>query len=203
MKINRPNRHQGTCALYVLSPYYPHEDDDDRAGGDGWRHDVGPRTVRRASDFAGAWPEWVERDGFGPIGVGPVGRPRQPGLGGLRNPVPRGSVCPGIARGAATRAHQAYGGNRAVQCSMGCNHGHHRAGRRVSRAIKKPGSDTTPNARRTRPMVTITLSPKAISMLDDAANCLGMSRSAAVEWMIRDHCAMTTPASNPRRRAGG
>jgi predicted transcriptional regulator len=44
---------------------------------------------------------------------------------------------------------------------------------------------TTPNARRTRPMVTITLSPEALARLDAIAAERGQSRSGAVEQLIR------------------
>lgn len=45
--------------------------------------------------------------------------------------------------------------------------------------------DTTPNARRKRPMVTLTLSPEALARLDAIASERGQSRSGAVEQLIR------------------
>jgi ribbon-helix-helix CopG family protein len=42
-----------------------------------------------------------------------------------------------------------------------------------------------PNARRKRPMVTLTLSPEAIARVDAIASERGQSRSGAVEQLIR------------------
>ena len=51
--------------------------------------------------------------------------------------------------------------------------------------MTRSGTPTTLNARRTRPMVTITLSPDAIARLDEIAAARGQTRSGAVEQLIR------------------
>ena len=51
---------------------------------------------------------------------------------------------------------------------------------------KRSGTPTTPNAKRTRPMVTITLSPEALARLDAIAAERGRSRSGAVEQLVRN-----------------
>jgi metal-responsive CopG/Arc/MetJ family transcriptional regulator len=50
----------------------------------------------------------------------------------------------------------------------------------------RSGTPTTPNAKRTRPMVTLTLSPEALARLDAIAAERGQSRSGAVEALIRN-----------------
>jgi metal-responsive CopG/Arc/MetJ family transcriptional regulator len=50
---------------------------------------------------------------------------------------------------------------------------------------KRSGTSTTPNAKRTRPMVTLTLSPEALARLDAIAAERGQSRSGAVEALVR------------------
>jgi hypothetical protein len=50
----------------------------------------------------------------------------------------------------------------------------------------KSGTPTTPNARRTRPMVTLTLSPEALARLDGLRAERGQTRSGAVEALIRN-----------------
>lgn len=42
-----------------------------------------------------------------------------------------------------------------------------------------------PNARRRRPMVTLTLSPEALARLDAIASERGQTRSGAVEQLVR------------------
>jgi predicted transcriptional regulator len=51
--------------------------------------------------------------------------------------------------------------------------------------MARSGTPTTPNAKRTRPMVTLTLSPDALERLDAIASERGQSRSGAVEQLIR------------------
>lgn len=51
--------------------------------------------------------------------------------------------------------------------------------------MSRSGTATTPNAARKRPMVTLTLSPKALARLDELAATRGQTRSGAVEAMIR------------------
>lgn len=51
--------------------------------------------------------------------------------------------------------------------------------------MTRSGTPTTPNARRTRPMITITLSPEAIERLDAIRSALGQTRSGAIDQMIR------------------
>ena len=50
----------------------------------------------------------------------------------------------------------------------------------------RSGTPTTPNARRTRPMVTLTLSPEALARLDAIAAERGQTRSGAVEQLVRN-----------------
>jgi DNA-binding TFAR19-related protein (PDSD5 family) len=50
----------------------------------------------------------------------------------------------------------------------------------------RSGTTTTPNANRTRPMVTLTLSHEALARLDAIAAERGQSRSGAVEQLIRN-----------------
>ena len=45
---------------------------------------------------------------------------------------------------------------------------------------------TTPNGKRTRPMVTLTLSPEALARLDAIAAERGQTRSGAVEQLVRN-----------------
>jgi predicted transcriptional regulator len=47
------------------------------------------------------------------------------------------------------------------------------------------GTPTTPNEKRARPMVTITLSPEAIAKLDQIARERKLTRSGAVEAWVR------------------
>lgn len=49
----------------------------------------------------------------------------------------------------------------------------------------RSGTATTPNTKRKRPMVMLTLSPEAIAKLDELAAARGETRSGAVEGMIR------------------
>lgn len=51
--------------------------------------------------------------------------------------------------------------------------------------MTRSGTPTTPNRKRSRPMVTITLSPDAIARLDEIAKARGTTRSGAVEQLIR------------------
>ena len=51
---------------------------------------------------------------------------------------------------------------------------------------KRSGTPTTPNAKRTRPMVTLTLSTEALARLDAISAERGQSRSRAVEALIRN-----------------
>ena len=50
--------------------------------------------------------------------------------------------------------------------------------------MTRSGTPTTPNAKRPRPMVTLTLSPEALAKLDELAAKRGQSRSGAVEAMV-------------------
>jgi predicted transcriptional regulator len=52
--------------------------------------------------------------------------------------------------------------------------------------MTRSGTPTTPNGRRKRPMVTLTLSPEALARLDDLAAERGQTRSGAVEALIRN-----------------
>lgn len=51
---------------------------------------------------------------------------------------------------------------------------------------RRSGTPTTPNAKRTKPMVTITLSTEALARLDAIASERGQSRSGAVEALVRN-----------------
>jgi hypothetical protein len=51
--------------------------------------------------------------------------------------------------------------------------------------VTRSGTATTPNAKRTRPMVTLTLSPEALARLDALAGKRGMTRSGMVEHLVR------------------
>ena len=52
--------------------------------------------------------------------------------------------------------------------------------------MTRSGTPTTPNGRRKRPMVPLTLSPEALARLDDLAAERGQTRSGAVEALIRN-----------------
>jgi ribbon-helix-helix CopG family protein len=52
--------------------------------------------------------------------------------------------------------------------------------------MSRSGTPTTHNARRTRPMVTFTLSPEALTRLDSLRAERGQTRSGAVEALIRN-----------------
>jgi hypothetical protein len=52
--------------------------------------------------------------------------------------------------------------------------------------IRRSGTPTTPNAKRTRPMVTLTLSHEALARLDAIASERGQTRSGAVEQLVRN-----------------
>ena len=52
--------------------------------------------------------------------------------------------------------------------------------------VSRSGTPTTPNAKRSRPMVTITMSPEALARLDIIAAERGQTRSAAVEALVRN-----------------
>ena len=52
--------------------------------------------------------------------------------------------------------------------------------------MSRSGTATTPNGKRSRPMVTITLSPEALARLDTIASERGQTRSAAVETLVRN-----------------
>lgn len=49
----------------------------------------------------------------------------------------------------------------------------------------RSGTHTTPNAKRTRPMVTLTFSPEALARLEAIAEARGTTKSGAVEQLIR------------------
>jgi metal-responsive CopG/Arc/MetJ family transcriptional regulator len=51
--------------------------------------------------------------------------------------------------------------------------------------LSRSGTATTPNGRRTRPMVTITLSVEALARLDTLREQRGQTRSGAIEQLIR------------------
>lgn len=57
---------------------------------------------------------------------------------------------------------------------------------------RRSGTPTTPNAKRTRPMVTLTLSSEALARLDAIALERGQSRSGAVEALVRNARMRTT-----------
>ena len=50
----------------------------------------------------------------------------------------------------------------------------------------RSGTPTTPNAKRARPMVTLTLSPEAVARLEEIAKARGTTKSGAVEQLIRN-----------------
>ena len=50
----------------------------------------------------------------------------------------------------------------------------------------RSGTPTTPNGKRKRPMVTLTLSPEALARLDALATERGQTRSGAVEQLVRN-----------------
>ena len=52
--------------------------------------------------------------------------------------------------------------------------------------MSRSGKATLTNDRRSRPMVTITLSPEALARLDAIAEERGQSRSGAVEQLVRN-----------------
>ena len=52
--------------------------------------------------------------------------------------------------------------------------------------MSRSGTPTTPNAKRTRPMVTLTLSHEALARLDAIAAERGQTRSGAVEQLVRN-----------------
>ena len=56
----------------------------------------------------------------------------------------------------------------------------------VEERLSRSGTPTTPNAKRTRPMVTLTLSPEALARLDLLRSERGQTRSGAVEALIRN-----------------
>jgi hypothetical protein len=50
----------------------------------------------------------------------------------------------------------------------------------------RSGTPTTPNAKRARPLVHLSLSPEAIARLDAIASERGQTRSGAVEQLVRN-----------------
>jgi hypothetical protein len=52
--------------------------------------------------------------------------------------------------------------------------------------MTRSGTATTPNSKRTRPMVTLTLSRDALARLDAIRHERGQTRSGAVESLIRN-----------------
>jgi hypothetical protein len=52
--------------------------------------------------------------------------------------------------------------------------------------VSRSGTPTTPNAKRSRPMVTLTLSPEALARLEAIATERGQTKSGAVEQLIRN-----------------
>ena len=52
--------------------------------------------------------------------------------------------------------------------------------------MTRSGTPTTPNERRRRPMITLTLSPEALARLDALAAERGQTRSGAVEQLVRN-----------------
>ena len=52
--------------------------------------------------------------------------------------------------------------------------------------MSRSGTHTTPNGKRTRPMVTLTLSHEALGRLDALATERGQTRSGAVEQLVRN-----------------
>ena len=55
----------------------------------------------------------------------------------------------------------------------------------VDAAVERLGGPYS-NNRRTRPMFTMTLSPEALARLDRLAERRGMTRSALVEYLVRE-----------------
>jgi hypothetical protein len=53
-------------------------------------------------------------------------------------------------------------------------------------ARSRSGTPTTPNGKRMRPMVTLTLSREALARLDAIATERGQTRSGAVEQLVRN-----------------
>ena len=52
--------------------------------------------------------------------------------------------------------------------------------------MSRSGTPTTPNGKRSRPMVTLTLSPEALARLEAIAIERGQTKSGAVEQLIRN-----------------
>ena len=66
--------------------------------------------------------------------------------------------------------------------------------------MSRSGTPTTPNGKRTRPMVTLTLSPEALARLDAIATERGQTRSGAVEQLSQRAIAGTgDPVMRARR----
>jgi predicted transcriptional regulator len=68
--------------------------------------------------------------------------------------------------------------------------------------VTRSGTPTTPNERRKRPMVTLTLSPEALARLDALAAERGQSRSGAVEQLVRNASLRAAKAYAVRIVAG-
>jgi Ribbon-helix-helix protein, copG family len=51
--------------------------------------------------------------------------------------------------------------------------------------VTRSGTPTTPNSKRHRPMVTITLAPETLERLDAIARQRGLSRSGTIEALVR------------------
>jgi hypothetical protein len=72
------------------------------------------------------------------------------------------------------------------QKMMGLDRRGHSSATQERIARSRSGTPTMPNAKRTRPMVTLTLSPEALARLDTIASQRGQTRSGAVEALIRN-----------------
>jgi len=64
--------------------------------------------------------------------------------------------------------------------------GEYKASIRAEERKTRSGTPTTPNSKRTRPMVTLTLSREALARLDAIAAERGQTRSGAVEQLVRN-----------------
>ena len=69
--------------------------------------------------------------------------------------------------------------------------------------MTRSGTPTTPNGQRKRPMVTLTLSPEALTCLDAIAAERGQTRSGAVEQLVRNARTRTRHSRFCARSDGG
>ena len=93
----------------------------------------------------------------------------------------------GIALGAMRRLPAAHHGpRRGNPVLLGRLRARHRGAREGDALVSRSGKPTLTNDKRSRPMVTITLSPEALARLDAIAEERGQSRSGAVEQLVRN-----------------